>query len=121
MTPAQSHPSPCPLPVKARGKQTAPPFTIWASAYSKLRLLLAFFVCWFAFSAVAVEPQWLHLSSATGDLPIPGTSKQQTGALVADLDRDGTNDFVLSFRQVAPALVWYRRTETNWSRYVIEP
>ena len=64
--------------------------------------------------------QWKHLSSANGDLPLPGESKEQTGAIVADLDGDGVNDFVLSFRQKAPALVWYRRNPTGWSRYVIE-
>ena len=69
----------------------------------------------------AAELQWKHLSSATKDLPVPGTSTEQTGALVANLDKDGTNDFVLSFRKVAPALVWYRRTGTAWDRYVIEP
>ncbi len=74
-----------------------------------------------AFAATAAEPHWQHLSSSTGDLPLPGPSTEQTGALVADLDKDGTNDFVLSFRKVAPALVWYRRTASGWSRYVIEP
>src|SRR3974390_2727324 len=68
----------------------------------------------------AAEPGWKHLSSSTGDLPLPGPSTEQTGALVADLDKDGTNDFVLSFRKVAPALVWYRRTPTGWDRYVLE-
>jgi hypothetical protein len=63
---------------------------------------------------------WLHLSSKNGDLPVPGESTQQTGALVADLDQDGVNDFVLSFRQKAPALVWYRRTSKGWDRYVVE-
>src|SRR5437868_1402743 len=47
---------------------------------------------------------WLHLSSKQGDLPVPGESTQQTGAPVADLDQDGVNDFVLSFREKAPAL-----------------
>lgn len=69
----------------------------------------------------AAELQWQHLSSATGGLPVPGTSTEQTGALVADLDKDGTNDFVLSFRKVAPALVWYRRTASGWDRYVLDP
>jgi hypothetical protein len=64
---------------------------------------------------------WRHLTSEKGDLPVPGTSQQQTGALVADLDRDGRNDFVLSFRQKPPALVWYRRQATGWDRVVIEP
>src|SRR5690349_9803239 len=64
--------------------------------------------------------RWEHLSSKAGDLPVPGESTQQTGAIVADLDQDGLNDFVLSFRQKAPALVWYRRTGKGWDRYVIE-
>jgi hypothetical protein len=51
---------------------------------------------------------------------LPGESQQQTGAVVADLDKDGVNDFVLSFRQRAPALVWYRHKGRGWSRYIIE-
>ncbi len=64
--------------------------------------------------------RWLHLSSRHGDLPVPTTSRQQTAAVVADLDKDGRNDFVLAFRETGPALVWYRRTKTGWDRYVIE-
>jgi len=56
-------------------------------------------------SLAAAEPKWTNLSSKNGDLPVPGASKQQTGNLIADLDKDGINDFVISFRQVAPALV----------------
>src|SRR5579862_574145 len=69
----------------------------------------------------APDIKWRHLSSKFGDLPVPGTSMQQTGAVVGDLDKDGVNDFVISFRQTAPALVWYRRTKAGWDRYVIEP
>jgi len=71
-------------------------------------------------AATAAEIQWQHLSTNNGALPLPGSSQQQTAALVADLDRDGVNDFVLAFRQKAPALVWYRRGASNWSRSVIE-
>jgi len=67
------------------------------------------------------EPVWKHLSSSRGELPVPGTSTEQTGVLVADLDKDGTNDFVISFRKTAPALVWYRRTPKGWDRSVIDP
>ena len=63
---------------------------------------------------------WLHLSSRHGDLPVPTTSRQQTGAVVADLDKDDVNDFVLTFREKEPAVVWYRRTKTGWDRYVID-
>lgn len=68
----------------------------------------------------ASDIQWQHLSSGNGDLPTPGDSTQQTGAVVSDFDRDGTHDFVLSFRSKPPALVWYRRVNTRWDRYVIE-
>jgi len=100
---------------------------------SSLRMAIMF---WLAISAgrilvpaLALSPvrppattqmEWRHLSSAAGDLPVPGESTEQTGALVADLDKDGWNDFVLSFRQKAPALVWYRRKAQGWDRYVIE-
>jgi hypothetical protein len=62
------------------------------------------------------ELRWRHLSSKTGDLPVPGPSTQQTGAVVADFDKDGVKDFILSFREKPPALVWYRRTNTGWDR-----
>src|SRR5258706_8105810 len=65
--------------------------------------------------------QWSLLSSKKGDLPVPGESTQQTGNLVADLDNDGLNDFVVSFRAKAPALVWYRRNAKGWDCIVIEP
>ena len=78
-------------------------------------------VLFFPWLSTGAEVTWTHLSSKNGDLPVPGESTQQTGNLVADLDKDGTNDFVLSFRKIAPALVWYRRTGRNWSRYVLEP
>jgi len=80
----------------------------------------ASFIALTVLSVSAAEPKWVHLSSRSGDLPAPGDSTQQTGALVADLDNDGVNDFVLSFRKVAPALVWYRRTDKGWDRFVIE-
>jgi len=74
-----------------------------------------------ATAAGAADLQWKHLSSTNGDLPVPGESHQQTGAVVADFDKDGTNDFVLSFRQKGPALVWYRHVANGWTRWVIEP
>ena len=45
---------------------------------------------------------------------------QQTGAVIGDFDGDRVNDFILSFRQKPPAVVWYRGTGTGWDVYVIE-
>jgi hypothetical protein len=67
-------------------------------------------------------PGWVRLSSRTNDLPVPGTSPEQTGMLAARLDPDSpATDFVMSFRVTGPALVWYRRIPTGWLRYPIEP
>jgi len=67
------------------------------------------------------DPVWRNLSSKRGEIPgPPGGSTQQTGAVIGDFDGDGINDFVLSFRQKPPALVWYRRNATGWESYVIE-
>lgn len=71
--------------------------------------------------AAAAGISWRHLSSKTGELPVPGGSVQQTACVIIDADQDGTNDFILGFRQQAPALVWYRRGVRGWERYVIEP
>src|SRR5439155_26243836 len=66
------------------------------------------------------DVKWTNLSSRHGDLPAPGESTQQTGNLIADFDKDGVKDFVVSFRAKAPGLVWYRRTAAGWDRDVIE-
>jgi hypothetical protein len=70
----------------------------------------------------AAQRGWVRVSSRSGELPAPGTSREQTGVLVGRFDLDSpATDFVMSFRVVGPALVWYRRVPDGWSRYVIEP
>lgn len=65
--------------------------------------------------------RWERLSSRRGELPSPGTSREQTGILTARIDKDSpATDFVMCFRVVGPALVWFRRTPVGWDRYVIE-
>ena len=82
-------------------------------------LLLAAVV--FLAPARAQQVRWVRLSSSQSDLPVPGTSREQTGDVVARLDPDSpASDFVLSFRVVGPALVWYRRNSHGWDRYLIE-
>jgi len=82
--------------------------------------LAILFTSWIAASCSGVEVHWRLLSSKTGDLPVPGESQQQTACVVFDADKDGVNDFVLGFRQKAPALIWYRRITNGWTRYVLE-
>src|SRR5688500_7053512 len=84
-------------------------------------LFRSFLVLVSAVTLSAAEPQWKHLSTEKGDLPLPWEAREQTAAVVFDFDRDGKNDFVIGSRKVAPAVVWYRRTANGWDRYVIEP
>ena len=64
--------------------------------------------------------RWTHLSTKTGDLPLPWPGKEQTASLVLDVDKDGVNDFALTERTTAPSVMWYRHGKTGWSKYVIE-
>jgi sugar phosphate isomerase/epimerase len=85
-------------------------------------------ICWGAAGTSAPrlfaeqEIRWQRLSSSTGALPVPSTSREQTGDTIARLDKDSpATDFVISFRVVGPALVWYRRMpDKSWNRYIIE-
>lgn len=65
--------------------------------------------------------KWTHLSSVSGDLPLPtATGTQQTSSLVLDVDKDGINDFIITDRSVDDAVVWFRHVKDGWERYVIE-
>jgi sugar phosphate isomerase/epimerase len=75
----------------------------------------------FAAMSLAADIRWVHLSSEKGAIPNPGGSNQQTGLLVAELDKQRAADLVISYRVTAPALVWIRREAGAWKRYVIEP
>ena len=63
---------------------------------------------------------WTRLSSKAGDLPVPGTSKQQTGCLVLDINKDGVNDIVVTSREAGASVVWYRRGKLGWTIYPID-
>lgn len=83
--------------------------------------LRSWLLCLVAAAATfSAEPKWRHLSTANGDLPLPGEALEQTGAIVADFDHDGKNDFMITTRKVAPAVILYRRTANSWARLVVE-
>ena len=67
------------------------------------------------------RPVWTHLSTATGELPVPSSSTQQTASLILDIDNDNVNDVVIGTRQgTGPSLVWFKYDDKSWQRYVIE-
>lgn len=73
-------------------------------------------------SARVTHTDWVHLSSSQDkELPVPGESNQQTASLVLDIDKDGVSDFVIGARRKAPSLVWFRRQDKGWERYIIDP
>ena len=63
---------------------------------------------------------WVHISSKTGGIEAPNGGEQQTSSAVADFDNDGINDFCISERTNAPAMVWYQRIESGWRKFVVE-
>ncbi|MCP5094349.1 MAG: VCBS repeat-containing protein, partial [Chloroflexi bacterium] len=76
-------------------------------------------------TAVATNPNiiisWQHLSSDTADIQPPTGVIQQTATLIFDIDKDNDNDFVIAGRAGSgPSIVWYRRNQTGWTKYVIE-
>jgi hypothetical protein len=71
-------------------------------------------------SAQGGSVKWKHLSSVNGDLAAPNPGKEQTASLVCDIDKDGVNDFAIAERTQAPALVWYRRSASCWTRHIVE-
>jgi len=66
-------------------------------------------------------PAWKHLSSASGDLPVPQTSDQQTGSMVGDIDGDGRTDFVFTNRVHGNAAIWMQNRKDGWRQFVIDP
>jgi len=90
-----------------------------------LFVILCIFTMFIGFSAVVSASdeliKWTHLSSENGDIPEPGLDfAGQTSSLIFDVDRDGTNDFVITRRDEAPTIVWYQRSTTGWNKYVID-
>ena len=70
--------------------------------------------------AIKSEISWKHLSTKNGDLPPTNGGHQQTSCLVADLDKNGFQDFVITDRSVVPSVLWYRFNKGKWETYIID-
>jgi len=68
----------------------------------------------------AAAVRWTHLSSVTGELPVPDAAPEPTASLLVDLDHDGDQDIVVGARHAGPCLVWYRWEGRRWRRYVLD-
>ena len=66
------------------------------------------------------KDMWKHLSSVNGDIEVPNSGSQQTASAVFDIDKDGDNDFIITERTKAPAVVWYQRNQDGWKRYALD-
>ncbi len=71
-------------------------------------------------SAAIAGTAWSRKSSVTGEIPVPNVGNQQTCCIVADLDRDGIQDFVIGERTKTPSIVWYKFNGRKWEKYVID-
>lgn len=74
----------------------------------------AFFAC------TPQQPAWTHLSSKNGAIAAPNTGNQQTATALFDVNLDGMNDFLVTERTTAPAVVCYLKTAKGWRRYIVE-
>lgn len=87
-----------------------------------MKLLLV--TCLFVFIGYAQAQEkpinWVHISSKTGGIETPNGGTEQTSSAVADFDNDGINDFCITERTQTPCMVWYRRTDKGWDKYVVE-
>ena len=61
---------------------------------------------------------WKHLSCKSGNLPCPGVGRQ-AASLVMDIDKDGTDDFVVA-GWGDTSMVWFGKTEQGWRRYLVD-
>ena len=74
----------------------------------------------FSTHVLAQSITWTQLSSKTGALPPPNGGSEQTAALVLDVDKNGVSDFIIGERSAAPSVVWFRRTGTTWTKYIVD-
>src|ERR1035438_9106343 len=90
-----------------------------------IKILLAAFLITTGMSsaqdAVQQPVTWKHLSTATGEIPIPNHGTQQTSLTVADFGHDGHPGFAVTERTSADSVVLYRRIDRKWTCSVIEP
>jgi hypothetical protein len=70
--------------------------------------------------AIKKEYSWKHLSTKTGEIPPTNGGSQQTSCLVADLDKDGITDIVMTDRSVQPSVIMYQLKNGGYVKKIID-
>jgi len=64
--------------------------------------------------------KWTHISSQYNQNQLPMANVgRQASAVVFDIDKDGADDIVVAGWS-DPSMVWLRRTENGWDRYLVD-
>jgi len=89
--------------------------------FDKRKLLVVLAIMVGACAADGAEIGWKYLSSDSGALAVPNSNNQQTASLVLDIDKDETDDFVITERTGKPSVVWYKYCgEGKWEKLLID-
>jgi hypothetical protein len=65
--------------------------------------------------------RWTRLSTEYGELELPNKGKFQTGCIIADINKDGKDDFIIVEKTDNPSVIMYVHTQGRiWEKYSIE-
>jgi len=95
----------------------------WNGSSHKLfarRLKSAVLLCLFCTVLSWPDTSHARITWQRETLPGPNSGNQQTACVVADIDKDGIEDFVVTERTKTPSVVWYKYNGKSWDRNVID-
>jgi len=77
---------------------------------------------WCLLLVVSLRPKVLYadVTWQRKTLPGPNSGNQQTACVVADIDKDGIDDFVVTERTKTPSVVWYKYDGKSWDKKIID-
>jgi hypothetical protein len=93
-----------------------------------MKALFIFFASLLLFNTIAeaqftptTKYRWTRLCTEYGDLEVPNKGTIQTDCLIADFNKDGTDEFVIFEKTDNPSVVMYVHTEgKKWEKYSVE-
>jgi hypothetical protein len=89
-------------------------------SFISILIIIILFACQAPVKKEKTSFSWQYFSSKNGDIEVPNIGNQQTASAVYDINLDGYNDFIITERSNAPAVVWYQRIPDGWKRHIID-